>query len=286
MKIGIRAHDLGKGTIEDIAHLATEHGIRYLQLVLSKAISGDDGFLNEMKSKTFEHVLKEHDLRVAMLGAYFNPVHSKEEIVRAGIGKFKNHLQYASLLHCYYVGTETGSYNDDSWTYHPENRSEEAYQKVLSTVLDLCQYARNYPTNVVCEGAYGHVIYSPEQLKKLVDDVEAIHPGKIRVIIDLYNYLCYENHQDHYQILMRAIELLQDKIVIFHLKDYSIVDGKLKQVCIGKGLMDYPRIFHAIQTHCPDAYLILEGITGTDINDSVAYISHYINIKEKEHGGQ
>ena len=284
MKIGIRAHDLGKGTISDIAKLAKEHNIEYLQLVLSKAIIDDDGLLNEFKARTIQDVFQKNHLHVAMMGAYFNPVHSKEEVVETGLEKFKNHLKYASLLNCNYVGTETGSYNDDSWTYHPRNRTEEAYQTVLRTVLDLCQYSQDYHSHVVCEGAYGHVIYSPERLKRLIDDVETIYPGQIKVIIDLYNYLCYDNHHNHYQIFLQAIELLKDKIVIFHLKDYTLVDGKLKQVCIGKGLIDYPRILNEIQTHCPDACLIFEGITGKDINESLAYISYYL--KEKENGSK
>jgi sugar phosphate isomerase/epimerase len=284
MKIGIRAHDLGKGTIYDIARLAKDHDIKYLQLVLSKAIIEDDGLLNELKAQTIQDVLHMNNLQVAMMGAYFNPVHSKEEVVKSGIEKFKNHLKYVSLLNCNYVGTETGSYNDDSWTYHPCNRTEEAYQTVLRIVLDLCQYSQDYHSKVVCEGAYGHVIYTPERLKRLVDDVETIYPGRIKVIIDLYNYLNYDNHHNHYQILTQAIELLKDKIVIFHLKDYILDEGKLRQVCIGKGLMDYPRILNLIQTNCPDACLIFEGISGKDINESLTFISHYI--KENENGSK
>ena len=45
-------------------------------------------------------------------------------------------------------------------------------------------------------------------------------------------------------------------------------DGKLRQVALGKGLMDYPYIMKQIKTHVPDAFLIFEGITGKDIAPS------------------
>lgn len=282
MKIGIRAHDLGKGTIDEIATRAQTENIKYLQLVLSKAIIDDNGLLDEVKAQQIKSTLQKHNLKVAMLGAYFNPVHSDQKKVQAGIDKFKNHLQYASLLNCQYVGTETGSYNDDSWTYNPLNRTEEAYQRVLKTVLELCQYSLNFQSIVTCEGAYGHVIYEPQRLKRLVDDVEKSYPGQIKVIVDLFNYLSIENHQDYDQILMKAIELLQDKIVIFHLKDYTIVEGKIKQVTLGRGLFDYSKIIKVIETYCPDAYLIFEGIIGNDINESLTYIKDFI--KEKDYG--
>ena len=82
----------------------------------------------------------EQGLEIFMLGAYFNPVHSNKELVRTNVEYFKEHLKYANELNCRYVGTETGSYNDDKWTYHPQNRTEEA----LQTVVDTC--GKNYPT--------------------------------------------------------------------------------------------------------------------------------------------
>lgn len=284
MKLGIRAHDLGKGSILEIAQLANNEGISYLQLVLSKAILHDDGLLNEAKAQTIRDIFHEKHVQVAMLGAYFNPVHSHQDIVNKGLEKFKNHLKYASQLDCLYVGTETGSYNDDSWTYHPMNRSEEAYQRVLGTFLELCHYAQDYPTFVACEGAYGHVIHSPICLKRLYDDVNQKYPGKMKVIIDLYNYLSIDNHQDHVQIFKQAIKLFKDQIVIFHLKDYILEQGKLRQVCIGKGLIDYPTILKIMKNDCPNAILILEGIIGEDIRESIKYLNN--TIKEDENGGQ
>ena len=71
--------------------------------------------------------------------------------------------------------------------------------------------------------------------------------------------------------------LMKDKIVLFHLKDYIVDGDKLKQVGLGQGLMDYPFMIKLIKTHCPNAFLIFEGVTGDDIDSSLEYINRLLN---------
>ena len=212
MNIGIRAHDLGKSDFESIVKQAKNLGFDCLQLLLHKAILDDNGLLNEEKAKEYKKILVDYNVSVAMLGAYFNPVHSNHQKVMDAINKFCNHLDYANQLGCKIVGTETGSYNDDHWPYHIKNRTDEAYQQVLQIVKQLADYAKD--ADVAIEGAFNHVIYSPKILRKLVDDLNSKH---IKVIIDLYNYLDITNYEERNEIFDDAIRLLNDKVVFFHL---------------------------------------------------------------------
>lgn len=267
LKIGIRAHDLGKYDFENLLEVTKQAGFDYIQLVLYKAVLEEDGFLNHSKVEKYNKALKNKSIKIAMLGAYFNPVHHDENKVALGIERFKNYLEYASSLNCNYVGSETGSYNDDKWTYNPLNRTEAAYQKVLKVFTELVNYSST--CNIVIEAAYGHVIYNPQILKRLVDDLDS---DKVKVTIDLFNYLSINNHENRYEILQEAISLLKERIVIFHLKDYIIENDTLKQVGLGRGLMDYPKIINIIKKSCPNAYLIFEGVRGDDIKTSKTFI--------------
>ena len=50
---------------------------------------------------------------VALIGAYFNPVHSHRDVVEKGIENFKANLRISHYFDGVpYVGSETGSYND------------------------------------------------------------------------------------------------------------------------------------------------------------------------------
>ena len=69
---------------------------------------------------------------------------------------------------------------------------------------------------------------------------------------------------------------MKDKIVLFHLKDYIVDNGKLVQVGLGQGLMDFPFIIKTIKENFTDAFLIFEGVVGEDIDTSLSYIKNLV----------
>ena len=276
MKVGIRAHDLYKGDIDSLFKSLKENGFNYTQLVTYKAIEGDDSILTEEKALKIKEVENEYKVEVAMLGAYFNPVHSNKTLVKSTVERFKSHLKYASVCGVKYVGSETGSYNDDKWTYNPKNRTEEGYQESYNVFKDLVLYAKDLDVNLAIEGAYGHVMYEPKRLLRLLNDLDKVVPHKVSIIVDLYNYLDISNHEKRYEIFDECLELFKDRIVIFHLKDYIVKENKLVQVGLGKGLIDYKLIIPKIMKNNPNATLIFEGVLGDDIKESKEYIERII----------
>lgn len=275
LKVGIRAHDVAKADVETLAKKVKEAGFEYIQLVLQKAITDDDGLLTKEKATYYKNIFDKYNIKVAMLGAYFNPIHSNQNKVETSINKFKNHLEYANILETKYVGSETGSYNDDKWTYHVNNHTDTAFNKVYETFNNLVNFAAKTNAAVAIEAAYNHTIGFPEKLKELLDKINS---DKVFAIIDLYNYLNYENYKSQYEIFDQAITLLKDKVVLFHLKDY-IVDHenkKLIQVELGKGNIDFKKIIKKIKELTPNAYLIFEGVVGEDIKTSKELIDKLI----------
>lgn len=272
MKIGVRVHDFGKSTAQELAKKAKAIGFDAVQLVLNKAIEGETGLagtLSKEKANYFYEEFKKEGLEIAMLGAYFNPVHSNKELVQKMIEKFKEHLIYENDFHAGYVGSETGSYNDDKWTYNPLNRTEEAFNENVKIFGELAKVAEENNSKIALEGAYGHCMYEPKALKKLVDTIGS---NSIYYTVDIYNYLSIDNYMNHTKIFDECLELFKDKIVIFHLKDFIIENDSLKQCCIGKGQMDYDYIMPLIKEKCPNAYLIFEGSKPEDMEYSYKFV--------------
>ena len=171
MKIGVRVHDFGKSDPKTLAMKAKSVGFDGVQLVLNKAIEGETGLpgtLNDDKVKKISQEFMDAGLEIFMLGAYFNPVHSNKELVKTNVAKFKEHLKYERLFNAYYVGSETGSFNDDKWTYNPLNRTEEAFQEVKRIFGGLAEYAKEVDAKIALEGAFGHCMHNPKALKRLV----------------------------------------------------------------------------------------------------------------------
>ena len=159
MKIAFRTHDLGVKGLDNAIQKAKDCNIQAVQLVAYKfmdEIKYALGALNEDNSAAIGSALKAAGISVPLIGAYFNPVHSNKEKVANCKAVFKDYLKYALKLGCDIVGSETGSFNDDKWTYNPLNRTEEALQTVIATFKELAEYAKEQGVFIGMEGAAGH----------------------------------------------------------------------------------------------------------------------------------
>ena len=275
MKIGVRVHDFGKSDAMTLAKKAKAIGFDAVQLVLNKAIEGETGLagtLSKEKAEGFYKAFNDEGIEICMLGAYFNPVHSDKNKVQSLYDKFSEHLKYMNDFHAGYVGSETGSFNDDKWTYNPLNRTEEAFQEVKRIFKGLANDAEKYNARIALEGAFGHCMWNPKCLKRLVDEIGS---DSVYYTVDIYNYLSIDNHQDHTKIFDECLDLFKGRIVIFHIKDYIITEeNKLAQCCIGKGLMNFDYMLPLIKKNCPNAYLVFEGSKPEDMEFSYNFIKN------------
>ena len=265
MQSAVRTHDLGVKGLENAIDKLRACGISAVQLVAYKfldEIKYAPDELDGLNTTAIGTALADAGISVPLIGAYFNPVHSDKRKVERGISVFKEYLKYSANLGCNIVGSETGSFNDDKWTYNPLNRTEEALQTVIATFKELAAYAQSVGAFVGMEGAAGHVCGNVATLKRAID---AIGADNVKVIFDLYNYLDGENYARYLDILDEGLEVFKGKIHIFHIKDCVFEDGKLRQVAPSKGMFDFEKILSKIKAYDKDATLVLEGTTGEDI---------------------
>lgn len=273
MKIAFRTHDLGVKGLENAVQKCENCGISAVQLVAYKFL--DDvkyvpGGLKKERAEEIGKALKAANIYVPLIGAYFNPVHSDKEKVANCKAIFKDYLKYSALLGCNVVGSETGSFNDDKWTYNPLNRTEEALETVIKTFKELALYAKEVGAYIGMEGAAGHVCYDVATLKRAVDGV---NEDNVKVIFDIYNYLDVSNYKNYLEILDEGLKTFAGKIVVFHVKDCVFEDGKLKQVAPGRGMFDFNKLLGKIKDYDKDAVLVLEGTAGDDILPCIDFIN-------------
>lgn len=256
LKIGIRGHDLVvKGDIDTLVLKLKKHDINYLQLVFPKTFldySYEESYVKNIKNK-----LEENNIKVAMLGAYFNPVHSDKNTLENGINNFKSNLDIAKYFNSAYVGSETGSYNDSPWTYVPKNHSDVAFNEVYKVFSSLISYASKINEKVIIEPAYNHCIYNVKTLDKLLNKFNS---DNVYVTIDLYNLLSLENYNHKNEVFLEALKTFKDKVKIIHIKDSKLIEGKITQVDPFKGDFDFKFMLETINKYAKEAVLVFEGV--------------------------
>ena len=272
MKVAFRTHDLGVKGLAEAAAKCKQCGISAVQLVAYKFL--DDvkyapGGIDKDKAVQIGKAFRDAGISVPLIGAYFNPVHSDKEKVARCKQVFKEYIALSSELGSNIVGSETGSFNDDKWTYNPLNRTEEALQTVIATFKELAAFAGERGAYIGMEGAAGHVCWNVATLKRAVDAIDA---DNVKIIFDIYNYLDCSNYESYLEILDEGLKVFAGRIHVFHIKDCVVEDGKLKQVAPGKGMFDFEKILGRIKAYDKDAYLVLEGTTGDDIVPCTEFI--------------
>lgn len=274
MKLCIRAHDLGVKGTGAIVERIRDLGIDGVQLVCYKSfedIPYAPGGITPEKAASIGKALGDAGVAVPLVGAYFNPVHSDRAKAARCFDIFADYLRSLKALGAMYVGSETGSYNDEPWIYHPKNRTQEAYDLVAETFGRLADIAAENGVNIAMEGAAGHVCWNPDVL----DAVQRrMARPNVKVIFDLYNYMDAGNQHDYLSILDRGLQVFSGRILLFHMKDCLLsADGSApKQVGFGKGDLDKTEILRRIKSYDPNSVLVLEGTTGEDIPFAVKTI--------------
>src|SRR5699024_9559635 len=97
--------------------------------------------------------------------------------------------------------------------------TEEAYEEVAETILDLAKFAYDHGSVFLIENYVNNVIGSIEEVSRLITDIN--HPG-LGVLMDPTNYFTEANINDVDAEMNRMFDILGDKIKIAHAKDCKL----------------------------------------------------------------
>lgn len=276
LNLGVRAHDLNFRTPEELVQQLRKYHFAHTQFSIEKCFPDlirDYRDCTSGLANYFNHLFTEDQLKISVLGSYVNLAASDLAIRDQAVARFQHYLRLARDFNVSLVGTETGSVGNG---YTTANFTEEAYRRVRASVIELVKVAEMYGITVGIEAGQNHPIHSATVLKRLIDEIQS---PNLRVIFDPVNLLNVENVAQQQQVVAEALELLQDKIEIVHLKDYQIVGQQLKGVPVGTGQMDYSSTLAFIKQQRPGMYTLLESTPEIDVINARRFLmNHYVAI--------
>lgn len=254
----IRGHDLENHTVKQFDEINQMYGVEGYQLAIKKSFEIDQQILdfkaiNGIDGKVFSHT--------KILGAYFNPVHPDDKEVAIGIENFVFNMRLAEQFGIKYVATETGSCLGSPWNYHPDNHKPQTISRVVMAMKEISKRTVGIDVAIAIEPAYHHVIKDVDSLNNIYD---AIGDSRIVYVLDIFNLLNERSYMDYIEVLEEFLIKAGPKLKIVHLKDFEVISGVVKQVPIGRGIVNFDYVINAIKAVNNEVLFVLEGTLERD----------------------
>ncbi len=269
-RIGVRGHDFGRKTIEELAKDISGRGFDAIQFSPKMALVGIEAFedINEKILVSSREQFAQNDVEISVYGCYVEIGLLDKDRRLEQVEIFRKGITHSKILGAKVIGTETTPLPMDS------DVREKAYEGVLDSVLRIVDEAEKQGVDIAIEPVSFHTLNSPELTKRLLDTVKS---DRLKIILDSVNLFTVENIKNQREIITNCFELFGDKITSMHIKDIDLIgdrnrdellleNGTFEWKVIGEGIVDYNHIFSYVKGK--DVALLREGATmGSYSND-------------------
>ena len=258
MKIGVRAHDLGRHDIDELPKVIKAAGFETIQLAPAKVINGINSFadITQYHMDAIANAFAREGVEIHILGCYIEPSVANETERLQAVETFKQNITFAKTMGIRYVGTETTHL--DPYNTTPEQRAA-AYNRLKDSVLRMVEHAEKENIQVAIEPVAEHTLNTPELAHQLVTDIDS---DKLSMIFDPVNLILPTTYHNQDQIYQSFFDLLGSHLCVLHAKDTTFSgdtnsDEKI-WANIGKGTVNYDMIMPYLKANHPDLRILRE----------------------------
>ncbi len=250
-----------------------EHGFKTVQIRVSDPQSMKDKDIARLKSM-FEGRGFEMPQTV---GNYGGKLIAEDETERKNEIKFvKRMVNVTARLGSPNTYLRPGSLNPKGgWMPHPENHSEKVFDRLVDSTKQICQVAENEGIMMAVEGGAVCPIYSPQRMKDLID---AVGSKALGLNMDPVNFVgSLDMAYDTTSLINEFYELIPDRIVGAHAKDFTVVDALLPHfeesiIDQPESLLDNEALLVGLQKVNPKAHVLVEHLPDDKIPVAAAGI--------------
>jgi sugar phosphate isomerase/epimerase len=221
-------------------------------------------------------------IKIVALSATFNLLDENEARLNENFRRLKRLAQGAAILDTDLLTLCSGTrYQEDMWTYHPQNGSPAAWEAMLSRMRQALEVAVEHGVNLGIEPEAANVVNSATAADRLIKELDS---DRIRIVFDAANlYSPPADPSLDVNLITDALSLLGDRIVIAHCKDVaeprpngSVHAEQPKQythVAAGLGRLNYRHYLSELRRVVSrETPLILHGLDEKQIPGALAFI--------------
>ena len=127
---------------------------------------------------------------------------------------------------------------------------------------------------IAIEPVFKHIVSDGRRARQVLDAIQSPNLG---IIFDPVNILHESNLEDADRLIGEAIDLLQDDVLVVHMKDYVLKDdGTMKAVAAGTGRMEYAAIGEFIAAKKPSVQITLENTTPDNAEQARRFVEELV----------
>ena len=223
--------------------------------------------------EAFKQAMKKHDVRIAEVGAWCNPLDPNPEVAEKNIQYMIERLRLAELLEADTCVNILGSKNKDCWDGPcKEGYSEAFFDEAVAVMQRVIDAVNPVHTRLSFEMMPFYFLDGPEEyLRFLV----AINREATGVHLDICNTMNNPRRlYNNTEFIRHTFDLLRDRIVTLHLKDIRLKPdsgvAEFEEVLISEGNIDYLTLLAEIKKLPADIPAMLEHLETEEEYDRAA----------------
>ena len=213
--------------------------------------------------REFQKAMKKHDVKIAEVGAWCNPLHPDQKQAEANVQYMIDRLRLAEELVAATCVNILGTKQADIWFgADKECYSESFFEEAVANSQRIIDAVKPVHTKLSFEMMPYCFLDSPEEYLRFLEAVDRSGAG---VHLDICNTM---NHPRRFyqngEFIRHTFALLKEQIVTLHLKDIALKTDSLtvafEEVLLGSGGMDYVTLMEEIAKLPQDTPAMLEHL--------------------------
>ena len=223
--------------------------------------------------EAFKQAMKKHDVRIAEVGAWCNPLDPNSEVAEKNIQYMIERLRLAELLEADTCVNILGSKNKDCWDGPcKEGYSEAFFDEAVAVMRRVIDAVNPVHTRLSFEMMPFYFLDGPEEYLRFL---AAINREATGVHLDICNTMNNPRRlYNNTEFIRHTFDLLRDRIVTLHLKDIRLKPdsgvAEFEEVLIGEGNIDYLTLLAEIKKLPADIPAMLEHLETEEEYDRAA----------------
>ena len=225
------------------------------------------------ETEAFKAAMKKHDIRIAEVGAWCNPLDPNPEVAEKNIQYMIERLHLAEVLEADTCVNILGSKNKDCWDGPcPEGYSEGFFDEAVAVMQRVIDAVNPVHTRLSFEMMPFYFLDGPEEYLRFLAAIDRPATG---VHLDICNTMNNPRRlYNNTEFIRHTFNLLRDRIVTLHLKDIRLKPdsgvAEFEEVLIGEGNIDYLTLLAEINKLPADIPAMLEHLETEEEYDRAA----------------